>query len=343
MNYCILRAEKVKSRQQITQAAEHNLRLRFQPNIDAKRTPENQVLVNSLGASLTDATDLQKKLTKYYQELGVKERADNVLMLEFIVSASPEFFEKKNAAEVKRWAEKQVEFMRREFGDQIKLAVLHLDEKTPHLHFMVGTEQKTTKRFKNRYGESTKEAWQLNAKRYNQIFLRDLHDRHAEANKPFGLKRGVRGSMRQHTTLKEFYGLVDKAMDSDYQKQIEATIQTLETGLLSKKVSIDEVREKFAPMLNTLIKQNKALKTKFAVDLKEWAANLAGQVETLELEREAVAQQKNHYGKGLKKIAELETKNQEQASLIEAQRLQIERLQPKQNLTNRKKDFTLSM
>ena len=83
MSYCILRTEKVKTRQQITQAAEHNLRLRFQPNIDAKRTPRNQVLVNSLGASLNEAADLQKKLTEYYSGLGIKERKDNVLMLEF--------------------------------------------------------------------------------------------------------------------------------------------------------------------------------------------------------------------------------------------------------------------
>lgn len=260
MSYCILRTQKVKDRQQVTDAVEHNLRLRFQKNIDSKRTPQNQVLFNSFDASLTKAKDFGEKLVKYYAKLGITPRKDNVLMLEFMVSASPEFFEGKSRKEIDKWAAKQLEFMHKEFGDQIKLVVLHMDETTPHLHFMVSLEQKTTKRFKNRYGESTKEMWQLNAKRYNQIFLRDLHDRHAEANKPFGLKRGVRGSMRNHTTLKEFYSLVEKAMGSDYEKEIEKVIDTLETGILSKKVSIDEVREKFAPMLNKLIKQNKAFK-----------------------------------------------------------------------------------
>lgn len=147
--------------------------------------------------------------------------------------------------------------------------------------------------------------------------------------------------MRKHTTLKEFYALVDKAMDSDYQKEIEATIQTLETGLLSKKVSIDEVREKFAPMLNKLIKQNKALKTKFSLDIKEWASNLSEQAQELELEREAVAKKKEYYGKGLKKIVELEEKTQQQAKLIEAQKIEIERLQPKQNLTRKHSGYAM--
>lgn len=341
MNYCILRAGKVKDRQQITEATEHNLRLRSQPNIDAKRTPLNQVLVNSLGASLKSAPDMQKKLTQYYDSLGIKERADNVLMLEFMVSASPEFFEGKTPEQVDIWAKRQVEFMKRELGDQVKLAVLHLDETSPHLHFMVSTEHKTVKRYKNRYGETTKETWSLNAKRYNDIFLRELHDRHAEANKDFGLKRGVKGSMRNHTTLKEFYGLVDKAMDSDYQKEIEDTIQTLETGLLSKKVTIDEVREKFAPMLNKLIKQNKALKTKFTLDIKEWAADLAEQAQELELEREALSKKKEYYGKGLKKIADLEEQNRAKDKTIEALRLENQRLQPKQNLTRKHSGYAM--
>lgn len=341
MSYCILRTEKVKDRQQLTKAIEHNLRLRFQSNIDAKRTPQNQVLINSLGASLEIAADFQEKLTSYYKKLGVKERKDNVLMLEFMVSASPEFFAGKTPQQIQEWANAQIEFMRKEFGDQIKLAVLHLDEKTPHLHFMLGTEQKSTKRYKNQKGEFFKESWSLNARRYNPEFLQSLHDRHALQNKRFGLKRGVKGSMRNHTTLKEFYGLVDKAMDSDYQKQIEETIQTLETGILTNKVSIDQVREKFAPMLNKLIKQNKALKTKFAVDIKEWAADLAQQAEELELERETIAKKSAYYGKGLKKIADLEEKTKEQAKIIEALRLENERLQPKKNLTSNDPRYTL--
>jgi Plasmid recombination enzyme len=165
--------------------------------------------------------------------------------------------------------------MKKEFGDQIKIAVLHLDEKTPHLHFMIGTELKSVKTTKNRYGATQKENWSLNAKRYDPDFLRGLHDRHAEHNKKFELKRGVKGSMRKHTSLKKFYNIVDKALSTDYEKAIEKTIQSLETGFLTGKVSIEDLREKFKPAINTMFKQNKVIQEKFALDIKGWAEKLA--------------------------------------------------------------------
>jgi len=275
MNNNILRTEKVKSRGQITQAAEHNFRLRDQANIDPAKTHLNKILLNSLGVDTNRASDLQEKLTAFYDGLGVKERSDNVLMMEFIVSASPEFFEKKTLAQVEGWAKHQVDFFEKKFPGQVKIAVLHLDEKTPHLHFMIGTELESVKKYKNQKGEFFKKSWSLNAKRYDKQFLIDLHTEHAKHNEKFGLKRGVKGSMRNHTSLKEFYKIVDKALKADYGKQIEKSIQSLETGLLSGKVSIEEVREKFKPTINGILKQNKVLKEKFALDVKKWAEDLS--------------------------------------------------------------------
>jgi hypothetical protein len=275
MHNNILRTEKVKSRGQITQAAEHNFRLREQANIDPAKSYLNKILVNSLDIDTSRASDLQEKLSVFYEGLGVKERSDNVLMMEFIVSASPEFFEGKTPKAVEAWAKHQVDFFEKKFPGQVKIAVLHLDEKTPHLHFMVGTEFESVKKYKNQKGEFFKKSWSLNAKRYDRQFLIDLHTEHAKHNEKFGLRRGVKGSMRKHTSLKEFYKIVDKALNADYGKQIEKSIQSLETGLLSGKVSIDEVREKFAPTVNGILKQNKVLKEKFALDVKKWAEELS--------------------------------------------------------------------
>lgn len=140
---------------------------------------------------------------------------------------------------------------------------------------MIGTELESVKKYKNQTGEFFKKSWSLNAFRYNKQFLIDLHTEHAKHNEKFGLKRGVKGSMRNHTSLKEFYKIVDKALKADYGKQIEKSIQSLETGLLSGKVSIEEVREKFAPMMNKVIKQNKILREKFTIDIKGWAEKLS--------------------------------------------------------------------
>jgi len=316
MNNNILRTDKVKSKGQITQAAEHNFRLRDQPNIDGSRTHLNRLLVNSLGVDTSKASDLQEKLTAYYNGLGVKTRPDNVLMMEFIVSASPEWFEKKTPEQVQKWANHQVAFFQNKFGDQLKIGILHLDEKTPHLHFMIGTEQKTVKRYKNQKGEFFKETWSLNADRYNPKFLTDLHTEHAQHNKVLGLKRGVEGSMRKHVDLKEFYKLVNKALSTDYQKQIEKTLDTLETGILSKKVSIEEVREKFAPMINGVLKQNKALREKYKLELQEWAQKLAEEKKLVAEEAANLAQRREVYSTAINRmqvdarvIQELESEN----------------------------------
>ncbi|MBR8150492.1 MobV family relaxase [Burkholderia vietnamiensis] len=288
MNNNILRTEKVKSRAQITQAAEHNFRLRTQNNIDSSRSYLNQVLVNTLGVDTKKSSDLQEKLSAYYKSLDIKERGDSVLMMEFVVSASPEFFEKKSQKEILAWASEQTKFMKNEFGDQLKIAVLHQDEKTPHIHFMIGTEVKSVKKYKNQKGEFFKETWSLNAKRYNPIFLRDLHDRHAEWNKKWNLKRGVRGSMRKHKSLKEFYSMVDKALNADYESEIERVIDSMNTGLFGG-VSIDEVREKFKPMMSGVLKQNKALRAKYALEIKEWALDLANREAKLDAIEKSLA------------------------------------------------------
>lgn len=284
--YNILRTEKVKSRAQITNMVEHNLRLRGQNNIDSSKSHLNIVLTNSLSASTESATDFQEKLSKYYEKLKIKEKTNNVLLMEFVVSASPEFFEKMSPADIKKWADHQVDFFKNEFGEQLKLSVLHLDEKTPHIHFCVSTEMKSIKKYKNQKGEFHKETWSLNADRYNPQFLTDLHTRHYEWNKKFKLKRGVKNSKREHKSLKEFYSMVDKALSTDYQKTITSTIENLQKSFFGNKVSIDELKDKFAPMINSLLKQNKTLKQKYSFDLKNWGKKLSDLQNKLDEEKE---------------------------------------------------------
>lgn len=227
MSYNILRAGKINSRKKITEAASHNFRTRMQGNIEASQTPLNQILWNPMAVDTTVAADLQKKLTSHYEALGVKEKKDNVLMLEFVVSASPEFFKDMKPDRVQLWAEHQLDFMKNEFGDNVQMAVLHLDEKTPHLHFLLSTEIKTVKAYKNRHGSCSKENWSLNAKRWGPKFLVDLHTRHAEHNKDWGLLRGKLGSEARHTPVKQYY----------------RTLHGLKTRLESKLDQVDMIPE----------------------------------------------------------------------------------------------------
>lgn len=210
MSYNIMRTQKLKDRAKVTSAASHNFRLRHQGNIDASRSQLNQVLVNNLNANLNVAEGLQEALTGHYKALGVKERKNSVLAQEFVISASPEFFEGLKPEQVEIWAKHQVKFMRKEFGDNVQVAVLHLDEATPHLHFLLSCEEKSLKRYKNQKGEFFKETYSLNANRWGPDFLVDLHTRHAEHNAPLKLKRGKRNSGVAHKPLKDYYRDLNK-------------------------------------------------------------------------------------------------------------------------------------
>lgn len=261
MSFNILRTKKINSRIKITQAAEHNFRLRLQHNIDPSRTKFNRVVVNSLGVDEKIANDFQNKLSDFYSSLGIKERADNVLMMEFVVSASPDFFTGKKESEILEWVNHQVDFMKKEFGDQLKLAIYHRDEKSPHIHFMIGTEMKSVKKYKNQKGEFHKETWSLNAKRYNPEFLSALHDRHAEWNKKYGLKRGVKGSAKKNNTVKQFYSALAKALNTNFSNEINPILAELKKESFLGRVPLKSVLEKFSPMLNKLLLQDKVLET----------------------------------------------------------------------------------
>lgn len=108
-------------------------------------------------------------------------------------------------AQVDEWAKSQLEFMKTEFGDNVKVAILHLDEKTPHLHFLLSTAKRSVKSYKNQHGQFSKETVSLNANRWDPDFLKGLHDRHAQHNQHYGLKRGEPGSKAVHKPVKEHY------------------------------------------------------------------------------------------------------------------------------------------
>ena len=217
MSYSILHCEKIKDRSKATTCARHNLRIgAVGSNVSPDKSHFNKILVNKFKVDVKKGDSLQKAVSEHYESLKIKEREDNVFMMEFFLSASPEFFEGKTNEEILEWADYQTQFMQVNFPDQIALATLHVDEKSPHLHFLVTTEEKRERKFKNRYGEGTKETWALNANRFNPAFLKELQNRIGAWNKRLGLKRGKVDSKAEHVPLKAYQegiGRLQKKLD----------------------------------------------------------------------------------------------------------------------------------
>ena len=76
---------------------------------------------------------------------GCRTRSDSVRVVEALVTASPEFFNGKKRSEVRAYFTEALEFIKQnQNSETIISAVVHMDEKTPHMHlcFVPLTEDK---------------------------------------------------------------------------------------------------------------------------------------------------------------------------------------------------------
>ena len=130
--YAIFRMKKYKG-QTISMIEAHNERMKeayaSNPDIDIQRSNLNYHPINPNGRYLGEVDRL-------IQSSGCRVRKDSVKMIEALITASPEFFEGKKPREVKAFFDRALEFMKsKQAPDTYISAVVHVDEKTPHMHF----------------------------------------------------------------------------------------------------------------------------------------------------------------------------------------------------------------
>lgn len=257
--YAILRTKRLHG---LESACTHNLRTKKAKNVDPTRSHLNQILVDKLNLNERakkgpTAGTYDDRLSEYYKTIGAKVKEDSVLAMEFVLTASPKFFKNASKEKIEKWKKTQMEFLQKEFGDQLQFVILHLDETSPHLHVITSVEETKIHKYKNRYGSCEKMVCSVNADRYNPIYLQKLQDRYAVTNAKFGLSRGLRNSKAVHTELKEFQVMIKEFLDKkDYTNVIDQIVDNIPVFLGACK--IEKVREAFTPILNQLMKQSKA-------------------------------------------------------------------------------------
>ena len=68
-------------------------------------------------------------------EAGCRTRKDSVMMVETLITASPEFMNQLPPEEQKAYFQTALDFISERVGKQnILSAVVHMDERTPHMH-----------------------------------------------------------------------------------------------------------------------------------------------------------------------------------------------------------------
>jgi len=130
MAYAILRFAKRKGGAAKAIAA-HNERTKevyaSNPDIDAERTMQNFHLV-------TPRWSYEQEIRHRIRMAGCRVRKDSVKFVDTLVTVSPEFA-KAHEPEMPEYFNRAFDFLKERVGEEnIISAVVHMDEKTPHLH-----------------------------------------------------------------------------------------------------------------------------------------------------------------------------------------------------------------
>ena len=190
MNYAILRTAKLKTMGNIGGSLAHNYRTTETPNADPNLTPKNHHSVATPEAVKQAIKD----------RLPEKRRADAVLCIEYLITASPEW-EGWGKSQEDEFFKRSSQWLIDQHGEEnIAGMSIHRDVSTPHLvAYVVPIDQKGKLNCKNFLGGRAK--------------LNKMQTDFANTVNDLGLTRGKEGSKAKHTSIKEYYHDINHARD----------------------------------------------------------------------------------------------------------------------------------
>ena len=129
--YAILRFAKYKG-PEIGNIEAHNERTKEKyasnPDVDISRSKYNFHLIEPEQKYRAEAE-------RQIKEAGCRTRSDSVRVVEALVTATPEFFQRKKKSEIRAYFQEALAFLQQNQDPKtIISAVVHMDEKTPHMH-----------------------------------------------------------------------------------------------------------------------------------------------------------------------------------------------------------------
>lgn len=237
MGYAIMRFSKIKSSGGIKACQKHNERERKTENADEEI--ENLIIHGNENKTYTESFE---EITK-----DIKIRKNGVLAIECFMSASPdvEFFQDRE--KTIEWANESVDWLKEQFGEtNVIKSHLHLDEKTPHLHtFIIPVIERKKKRQLSSYKF-------LGGSKYR---LSEMQTDYHRCVEKFGLDRGIEGSTAKHLDIKQFYTLVNQALEKELPEK-----EFFETSKAYRKRILEEYQKLYVKYTDLELK-NKSLES----------------------------------------------------------------------------------
>ncbi len=247
MGYAVLHIEKgVRADNTMSSHIERD---HHPSNADETRKHLNKELID-FPAEVSNRTEAIRHRIK---TSGIKRQVgkNQVQALRLIFSTSPEDMERiRQEGKLDEWCKDSIDWAKKEFGEKnVVSAVLHDDEKTPHIHVTVVpivTGERRKVKNKQLKEDPTKRKYRkkdVNAPRLcaddviTKAKLIHYQDSYAEAMVKYGLERGVRGSEARHMSTPQYYR--DLALKN---KELEKSIELKESLRIQAEQNLNQVK-----------------------------------------------------------------------------------------------------
>lgn len=201
-------------------------------NADTNRTHLNRELVR-FPEGVRNRT---QAIAHRIETAGIKRKigTNQVRAIRVLLTGSNEDMKRMEAdGRLDGWCSDNLKWLRETYGEQnLVSAVLHMDEKTPHIHatiipIVTGERRKAGKEEQNGKKKYRKKSTQDMRLCADDVMarhkLKHYQDTYAQAMDKYGLQRGVDGSLARHVSTSQYYKELVEQQDS-LQENIEALL-----------------------------------------------------------------------------------------------------------------------
>ncbi|MFK2670635.1 MobV family relaxase [Bacteroides fragilis] len=227
MGYAVLHLEKAKGTD--SRMSAHIERTVHPKNADRTRTHLNRELVQ-FPEGVRNRT---QAIAHRIETAGIRRKvsANQVKAIRILLTGSNKDMKQMEAeGRIEDWCNDSLKWIRETYGEQnLVSAVLHMDEKTPHIHATVipivtGERRKAGQEEQNRKKKYRKKNPQDVRLCADDVMarhrLKHYQDTYAQAMNKYGLQRGVDGSLAKHISTMQYYKQLVEQQDS-LQENIE--------------------------------------------------------------------------------------------------------------------------
>ncbi len=198
---------------------------------------------------LAKTENWNKTITKVVHKYNLQERKDSIVLLDGLYTASESFFEGKSKDFIVQYFKDCLEWHKRYYGPVIN-AVIHLDEKTPHMAVA------SIPVFKDKDGNVHLSAKRMMGGRTAYRKRQDLF--FEEVSKKYGLERGERrdpAERKKHTTKRDWQNQQLAVENEKLQKEkdnlqvlieamTKASADVIERAMMSEFLKVGRYRTK---------------------------------------------------------------------------------------------------